>query len=343
MTLAGDVERRAQVARQLDELLSGPLAANGRRATIQQAANFVRNGRPDNARHALWKRIEADYLARQSDVERGGRAALLTAGVPGAGKSSTVDGLGIVDDGWRRLDADEIKAYLIEDLVAAGAVDDVLVVELADGHQVLPAELAGLVHTESTLLLDQIRADCLRRHENVVVEGTLIYEPAAHELLEELRDRDYQSVTIVDVEVSAETAHEQALTRWWSGRTERITTGHGQGGRYTPAAAIDRAFTAGEPYSVCRANAFALFNSDAAHEFNVITLDVEDRITGSRDHRRRENGELIPGARPPTLPFGDTDQPQPAAQPASRSVSAPSRPQPPGTGRPPHQPCGRSL
>lgn len=294
MTHAGDAERRTQVARQLEQLLTGPLAPNGRRATIAQAMNFGRDGRTTTERDALWKRIEADYLARQSDVERGGRAALLTAGVPGAGKSSAVERLGLVGDGWRRLDADDIKAYLIEELVATGAVDDVLVVELADGHQVMPAELAGIVHTESTILLDRIRADCLRRHENVVIEGTLIYEPAARELLEELSDRSYQSVTIVDVEVAVDTAHEQALTRWWSARQERILTGQGQGGRYLPAVAIDRAFTAAAPYSVCRANALALFNSDTAREFKVITLDVEDRITGSRDHHRRENGERIP-------------------------------------------------
>lgn len=57
--------------------------------------------------------------------------------------------LGVVDDGWRRLDADVVKDYLLQDLLTSGEVDDVLVVPLADGRTVMPRELAGLVHTPS--------------------------------------------------------------------------------------------------------------------------------------------------------------------------------------------------
>jgi len=64
---------------------------------------------------------------------------LLTAGVPGAGKSSVVSQLGLVDEGWRRLDADVVKDYLLEDLVVTGRVEDLLVRELADAHPVMPA------------------------------------------------------------------------------------------------------------------------------------------------------------------------------------------------------------
>jgi hypothetical protein len=57
--------------------------------------------------------------------------------------------LGVVDDGWRRLDADVVKDYLLQDLLTSGEVDDVLVVPLADGRTVMPRELAGLVRTPS--------------------------------------------------------------------------------------------------------------------------------------------------------------------------------------------------
>lgn len=108
MTSAFD-QLRDQVGRQLDELLSGKLATTGERATIRLPRYFQRNGTATQQREQLWVEIQARYLARQSGVERDGRAALLTAGAPGAGKSTAVQQLGLVDDGWRRLDADIVK------------------------------------------------------------------------------------------------------------------------------------------------------------------------------------------------------------------------------------------
>jgi len=166
------------------------------------------------------------YLARQSAVTREGRAALLTAG-PGAGKSSVVSQLGLVDEGWRRLDADVVKDYLLEDLVVSGRVEDLLVRELADAHPVMPAELASLVHLESVAFIEELRTDCLARGENVVIEGTLSWPPAAQRLLDELVQREYREVRIVDVEVPRVVAHEQALARWWAGRQEGVA---GRGG-----------------------------------------------------------------------------------------------------------------
>jgi len=122
-----------------------------------------------------------------SPSQRGqGEAALLTAGVPGAGKSRAIDQLGVVGEGWRRLDADVVKDYLIEDLVAARRHEDLLGEPLADGYPVMPAELATLVHEESVVFLAQLRGHCLSRGENVVIEGTLSWPPAAEPLRGEL-------------------------------------------------------------------------------------------------------------------------------------------------------------
>jgi hypothetical protein len=219
---------------------------------------------------------------------------LLTAGVPGAGKSRAVDQLGVVDDGWRRLDADVVKDYLIEDLVGGGRYDDLLGQMLTDGYPIMPAELATLVHEESAAFLNQLRVRCLARGENVVIEGTLSWPPFGERLLGELVRRDYREVTIVDVEVPRATAHEQALQRWWRGRQDRIA-GQGAGGRFVPAAAIDRAFTdPADKHSVGAANARALFDSTTARALPVITLTVYDS-TGPApvmQTEQRRSGEL---------------------------------------------------
>jgi len=230
------------------------------------------------------------YLARQSAVTREGRAALLTAGVPGAGKSSVVSQLGLVNEGWRRLDADVVKDYLLEDLVVSGRVEDLLVRKLADGHPVMPAELASLVHLESVAFIEELRTDCLARGENVVIEGTLSWPPAAQRLLAELVQREYREVRIVDVEVPRNVAHEQALARWWAGRQEGIA-GRGVGGRFVPTGAIEHAFTdPGDRRSVCAANVRAAFDSPPARALPVLTLTVYDStgaaaVTATQERR----------------------------------------------------------
>ena len=240
-------ELRARVAAQLEALAGsdGPLATNSPRSTVAVAANYHR-GQATVHRRAFRAEVKAAFRARQTSVRREGKAALLTAGPPGAGKSSALDRLGLADDGWRRLDADILKTFIVEDAARSGRYDDLLERRLADGHPVMPAELASLAHVESLSLLDDIRTGCLARGENVIIEGTLIWAPAGALALDELLDHDYADVTVVDVEVSAATAHDRATQRWWDGLQERIESGSGLGGRFTPAAAIDRAYTPGE-------------------------------------------------------------------------------------------------
>jgi len=275
--VGGADDLRGRVAAELTGLLAydGPLSPSGARSTVMEPRNF-RRGDVTPARRELWQELRRRYLARQPNVVREGRAALLTAGVPGAGKSRAVDQLGVVDEGWRRLDADVVKAYLIEDLVDGGRHDDLLGELLADGYPIMPAELATLVHEESVVFLDQLRGHCLSRGENVVIEGTLSWPPAGERLLGELVRRGYREVSIVDVEVAAGVAREQARNRWWRGRQGRIA-GQGLGGRFVPAEAITRAFPDPEDrYSVCAANARALFDSVTARALSIITLTVHD-------------------------------------------------------------------
>ncbi len=290
--MAGGAEDlREPVAAELTALLAydGALSPAGSRSSVMQPQNF-RRASPTPARRQLWRDLRSRYLARQPNVAREGRAALLTAGVPGAGKSRTVDQLGVIDDGWRRLDADVIKDYLIEDLVEDGRYDDLLEQLLTDGYPIMPAELATLVHEESIAFLGQLRSRCLARGENVVIEGTLSWPPAGEQVLGELVRRDYRDVTILDVEVPRITAHEQALQRWWRGRRDRIA-GRGMGGRFVPGDAIDRAFlNPADRHSVCAANARALFDSSTARALPIITLTVYDSTGAApvtETHQRR--------------------------------------------------------
>jgi len=290
---------RALVAGQLERLaaVGGPLASSSARDTMELAQHYTPGGLPTRARRRFRRDVLASYLDRQPEVPREGKAALLTAGPPGAGKSTALDELGLVMQGWRRLDADVVKDYLVADIVRSGYYDDLLSYQLADGQPILPAELASLTHRESVSILDDIRQECLRHGENILIEGTLSWAAYGAQLLGELVNRDYQDVTIVDVEVPVELARERALQRWWDGRQERIATGQGLGGRFTPASLIARAFPdPNDQHSVCAANARALFDSEAGSDFAVITLTVHDSTSGRLviDTQQRRAGKLQP-------------------------------------------------
>jgi hypothetical protein len=62
----------------------------------------------------------------------------------------------LAGQGWWVLDAEKIKDYLLRDAVEAGTYIDLLSIDLADGHRLMPGELVTLVHTESRELLDMI-------------------------------------------------------------------------------------------------------------------------------------------------------------------------------------------
>jgi len=324
-------ELPARVAGELDSLAgpAGPLAVNGPRATVAVAvaANYHR-GTPTPERVRFRGEVVARFLDRQRSVRCDGKAALLTAGPPGAGKSSALDRLGLTDDGWRRLDADVLKTFVVEEAARSGRYDDLLTHRLADGHPVMPAELASLAHAESLSLLDEIRRDCLALGENVIVEGTLIWPAAGVELLGELLRAGYEDVTVVDVEVTASTAHERARQRWWSGRCDRVGSGSGLGGRFVPSAAIDRAYPSASVRSVRAVNARALFDSAAARDLSVMRLPVLDSTDPRgvvQEHYERLSGVLQPRSQPVQLTLDGDPAPLTPAQLAAQAFPTTTR------------------
>jgi hypothetical protein len=152
------------------------------------------------------------------------------------------------------------------------------------------------------LILDRLRDMCLRRSENVVLEGTLVWAPAARMLLDELARRTYREASIVDVEVARGVATEQAVARWWAGRCDPANE---LGGRWVPLAVIERAYPdRADRHSVCAANARALFDSPIVSELPVARLTVVDTTGPSpvtETHERR-SGVLQPQSSPPRPP-----------------------------------------
>ena len=238
--------------------------------------------------------IIEQYLAG-AEPAREARSAVLTAGAPGAGKSTSL--IEHVDEleGYRRLDADDIKDELLKRALVDGIYEDLLDRKLADGHPVSLRELATLVHEESYTIFSQVRSLCIGRRENLIIEGTLAWEREGFRIVEQLSSAGYVDVHIIDVEVPFDVAVEQAMSRWWSARVADRTEKGALGGRFVPPEVIGKSYGSEYPISKCATNARTLFDSEDAAQFPDLSLTVIDRRAEesvSTTFRRRFGGLL---------------------------------------------------
>ncbi|MGU3587382.1 hypothetical protein ACLBYD_30090 [Rhodococcus sp. C26F] len=124
----------------------GPLRPDAPHATVNNRRWFRRiDGAavPTSARRRLHEQILGQWRAANPHVVRE-RSAIVMAGPPGTGKSSTHDRLfhGRDRRRWRELDADVFKRYLLEAALGEGTVDELLPPQLRaaseEGQRTLP-------------------------------------------------------------------------------------------------------------------------------------------------------------------------------------------------------------
>ena len=184
----------------------GPLARDSRYATVNNP-RFFRHGEhapePTRERRELHARLLAEWEAASPGAT--GRQAIVLAGPPGAGKSSSqkalIDATGIPEEDWRIVNNDDFKDQLLLSALDDGSYErDLLPPELAQsGERVWPRELATLVHDEAGMLADEARKRSIEQGTNVVIDGTLSWEPGANDLMDELDRAGYTvRVAVVD-------------------------------------------------------------------------------------------------------------------------------------------------
>lgn len=180
-----------------------------------------------------------EFFADQLEVDHGGKLIVVTAGPPGAGKSTAIDHESTAVD-CRRIDHDRIKGLLIGRAVEDRIYENWLRTRLADGRPIMPFELSGLVHEESVRLADEIKRRCLRAGENVLVEGTLNWEGMIDVYVNDLARFGYENLGIISVDVPIEVALLRAADRWWVARSDPSNL---DGGRFVPRAVIVASYT----------------------------------------------------------------------------------------------------
>jgi hypothetical protein len=237
--------------------------------------------------------VAYEYRDNSPDAPAHGRAAIITAGVPGAGKSFAVDMLAA---DYRRIDPDGIKDLILMRLDHAGLLDIRHNHVLADGKPVHPSELAMWVHNASTEAADRVRAVSLRLGENFVMEGTLSWTPLLDSYVTELASDDYERLTIVDVEVPFTLAVEQSKHRWWAAREAgRTVDGVQLGGRFIAQAALEGLYSRQRRVSKCAVNSRKLCSN--ANNVGIETdLLIVSRTSTGTEYRAwlRPNGDIDP-------------------------------------------------
>ncbi|MEE2061601.1 zeta toxin family protein [Rhodococcus artemisiae] len=233
----------------------GPLQPDAPHATVNNRRWFRRiDGAPvpTSARRRLHEQILEQWRAANPHVARE-RSAIVMAGPPGAGKSSTHEHLfrGRDPRRWRELDADVFKRYLLEAALADGTFEELVPPELraapGEGSRFYPFELSALVHRESTdFLFAAAQRDAVADGENLIIDGTLAWKGHAERLLTHLQQAGY-TIHVVDVEAPQHVAAERIVTRWRHGLLGALGDPADPparlGGRWVPATAVDALFT----------------------------------------------------------------------------------------------------
>lgn len=220
-------------------------------------------------------RIAKKYMARSADVVTGGRAIVVSAGPPGAGKSAVLKSLSL--DGYRNIDPDEVKDMILDEAERHGLLGYRHDIVLSDQRPVGLRELASHVHGFSTRVADIARALSLAAGENVIIDGTLSWAPLTGIFINEFYRAGYEALEVVDVEIPLELALERGKERWWRGRESDVR----YGGRFVPDVAIQRCYEFGRPdSSVCAVNALDLAER-AADELGAGSLRRFDVDTQS--------------------------------------------------------------
>lgn len=254
------------------------------------------------------------------------RNAIIMAGPPGAGKSSTHDQLfdGLDRRQWRELDADVFKRYLLEEAVADGTLQGLLPPDLraqpGEASRFYPFELSALVHRESTdFLFDAAMRESVARGDNLIIDGTLSWKSHAERLVGDLSRAGY-TIRVVDVEASQDVAADRIVERWREGLVQALEQPADPsaqlGGRWVPATAVDGLFTEfREPdklplhgKSVTEVNALEVSETHAAvTQYDLYWTAAADLAAERVERRERltEGGQL-------TVTWtADTTRPQP--------------------------------
>lgn len=222
---------RGEAAANSDRLTDEAFAARQRHvehAAGQAAKAGLETGSTPEQVAAVHESILDEVMRKAQDVPREGKA-IVTGGMPGAGKSSSLDRLADMSQ-YYAISPDDFK----EALAARGMIPQV--------KDLSSMEASSLVGQEAAELAVEARRRLLKQRTNIVRDGTMLDPAELQNLVRELHRHGY-TVHGVFVHVSVETAVERASGRY-RGQLEAWRAGMKEtGGRNVASNEMKRTYT----------------------------------------------------------------------------------------------------
>jgi len=176
-------------------------------------------------REALQDSIIEDLYTRASDVPCE-RRAIMAGGLPGAGKSTILDGhAGIDRSQYLTINPDKIK----EEMASRDMIPCV------DGLS--PMEASDLVHEESSHVAKRLARRAQSDGKNVIWDITMSSQTSTQWRIDTLRTAGYVRIEGIFVDIPVETSVTRANGRHREGHDD-YRAGEGLGGRFVPAEMI---------------------------------------------------------------------------------------------------------
>ena len=291
----------------------GPFDAWGPNSTYQNYLKYGSTTRFTPEREALHERLLDKYKETHGyDKISSSNKAIMMAGAPGAGKSTTLKrALDGSPDTYLPIDPDAFKVLLIEEAIKSGEINTFYnipeVKQLTDqGEKFFPMDFGSLVHQESTYLAEELLKDAQREDKNVILDRVYSNPSTLQQDIDRLQKKGYQDISLINVEVTQENSHNRVYSRWEHDYTHTLTTGQGLGGRPVPAEFIDSVFDPklrGEhPSGPARATYEAAKNNDTVTSYTVWDNNGSEpqRIFAAKGdslHAWREAG-AVPATKP---------------------------------------------
>jgi predicted kinase len=179
--------------------------------------------------------IVESILARSEHVPQD-RKGVIAGGLPGAGKTTTLQDAGIVDPrDYISINPDDIK----EEMAARSMIPHV--------EGLTPMEASTLVHQEAGSIADALAHRAMSDGRNVMWDVTMSNGQATEWAMSEMRKNGYRKIDGLFVDVPAAVSEARVQARWQDG-VERWLGGDqtSYGGRYVPPSVTRRAHGTGD-------------------------------------------------------------------------------------------------
>jgi dephospho-CoA kinase len=166
----------------------------------------------------LYSRIQASEVPREGKV-------LMTGGMPGSGKSSLLNRLGV--DDCAVLNPDDIKVLMAENEMTPNI------------KGLTPLETDELIKYEAQLIYAKLYQKVTDDRTNIIVDKTMVRKEPVVKEVSALKEKGYKDFQVVFAHITPDQAYDRIVARHRSGIDDHIAKkGNTLGERIVPGAAI---------------------------------------------------------------------------------------------------------